>query len=145
MLFKKLKCSGLPPHRVRTDDWWLLGNKRSARHIGREKTGDAKRFHFLLIILLVSGWFGKMESTLWLTVLGGEVKLTTELRSELTVKNSKSGFTLLCPITPDATHLGPITHHAGVPSRVTETPFATLIFRMLCVASRHDRGHDREL
>ena len=50
-----------------------------------------------------------------MNVLGGEVKLTTELRSELTVKNSKSGFTLLCPITPDATHLGPMTHHAGVP------------------------------
>ena len=86
MLFKKLKCSGPPPHRNRTDDWWLLGNKRSAMHIGREKTRDAKRFHFLLIIPLVSGWFGKMETTLWLTVWGGEVKLTTELGTELTVK-----------------------------------------------------------
>ena len=145
MLFKKLKCSGPPSHRNRTDDWWLLGNKRSARHIGREKTGDAKRFHFLLIIPLVSGWFrqnGKHPMTVWGS---GEVKLTTELGTELTVKKSKSRITLLCPITPDAVHLGPITHHAGVPSRVTETPFTTLIFHMRCVANRHDRGHDRDL
>ena len=145
MLFKKLKCSGPPPHRNRTDDRWLLGNKRSAMHIGREKTGDAKRFHFLLIIPLVSGWLGKMETTLWLTVWGEEVKLTTELGTELTVKKSKSRITLLCSITTDAAHLGPITNHAGVPSRVTETPFTTLIFHMRCVANRHDRGHDRDL
>ena len=93
---------------------------------------------------LISGWFrqnGKHPMTVW----GGEVKLTTELGTELTVKKSKSRITLLCPITPDAVHLGPITHHAGVPSRVTETPFTTLIFHMRCVANRHDRGHDRDL
>ena len=78
-----------------------------------------------------------------MTVWGGEVKLTTELGTELTVKKSKSRITLLCPITPDAAHLG--TNHAGVPSRVTETPFTTLIFHMRCVANRHDRGHDRDL
>ena len=70
---------------------------------------------------------GKHPMTVW----GGEVKLTTELGSELTVKNSKSRITLLYPITPHAVHLGLITHHAGVLSRVTETPFTTLIFRML--------------
>ena len=62
---------------------------------------------------LFSGWFrqnGKHPMTVW----GGEVKLTTELGTELTVKKSKSRITLLCPITPDAAHLGPITHHAGV-------------------------------
>ena len=84
---------------------------------------------------------GKHPMTVW----GGEVKLTTELGTELTVKKSKSRITLLCPITPDAAHLGPITNHAGVPSRVTETPFTTLIFHMRCVANRHDRGHDRDL
>ena len=71
---------------------------------------------------LFSGWFrqnGKHPMTVW----GGEVKLTTELGTELTVKKSKSRIILLCPITPDAVHLGPITHHVGVPSRVTETPF----------------------
>ena len=76
-----------------------------------------------------------------MTVWGGEVKLTTEL----TVKKSKSSITLLCPITPDAAHLGPITNHAGVSSRVTETFFTTLIFHMRCVANRHDRGLDRDL
>ena len=80
-----------------------------------------------------------------MTVWGGEVKLTTELGAELTLKKSKSLITLLCPITPDAAHLGPITNHAGVPSRVTETPFTTLIFHMRCVANRHDRGLDRDL
>ena len=80
-----------------------------------------------------------------MTVWGGEVKLTTELGTELTLKKSKSLITLLCPITPDAAHLGPITNHAGVPSRVTETLFTTLIFHMRCVANRHDRGHDRDL
>ena len=84
---------------------------------------------------------GKHPMTVW----GGEVKLTTELGTELTVKKSKSRITLLCPITPDAAHLGPITNHAEVPSRVTETPFTTLIFHMRCVANRHDRGHDRDL
>ena len=73
---------------------------------------------------------GKHPMTVW----GGEVKLTTELGTELTVKKSKSRITLLCPITPDAAHLGPITNHAEVPSRVTR-----------CVANRHDRGHDRDL
>ena len=76
---------------------------------------------------------------------GGEVKRTTELGTELTLKKSKSLITLLCPITPDAAHLGPITNHAGVPSRVTETLFTTLIFHMRCVANRHDRGLDRDL
>ena len=80
-----------------------------------------------------------------MTVWGGEVKLTTELGTELTLKKSKSLITLLCPITPDAAHLGPITNHAGVPSRVTETLFTTLIFHMRCVANRHDRGLDRDL
>ena len=76
---------------------------------------------------------------------GGGVKRTTELGTELTLKKSKSLITLLCPITPDAAHLGPITNHAGVPSRVTETLFTTLIFHMRCVANRHDRGLDRDL
>ena len=84
---------------------------------------------------------GKYPMTVW----GGEVKLTTELGTELTVKKSKSLITLLCPITRDAAYLGPITSHAGVPSRVTETLFTTLIFHMRCVANRHDRGHDRDL
>ena len=48
-----------------------------------------------------------------MTVWGGEVKLTTELGTELTVKKSKSRIILLCPITPDAVHLGPITHHGN--------------------------------
>ena len=84
---------------------------------------------------------GKHPMTVW----GGEVKLTTKLGTELTVKKSKSRITPLCPVTPDAAHLGPITNHAGVPLRVTETPFTTLIFHMRCVANRHDRGHDRDL
>ena len=84
---------------------------------------------------------GKHPMTVW----GGEVKLTTELGTELTVKKSKSRITLLCPITPDAAHLGPITNHAEVSSRVTETFFTTLIFHMRCVANRHDRGLDRDL
>ena len=87
---KTLKCSGPPPHRDWTDDRWLLGNKRSARHIGREKKGDAKRFLFLLIIPLLSNWLvwqnGKHPMTVW----GGGVKLATALGTELAGKNSKS-------------------------------------------------------
>lgn len=137
MLFKKLNCFGPTPHRVRTDDWWLIWKQEKREAFGgggggREKGEEGGREMISLSLdNSTSYWLvwqnGKHPMTVW----GGEIKLTTELGSELTVKNSKSRITLLYPITPHAVHLGLITHHAGVLSRVTETPFTTLIFRML--------------
>ena len=96
------------------------------------------------IIPLVSGWFGKMETTPY-DCMGRGSLTNNQVGNRVNSEKSKSRITLLCPITPDAAHLGPITNHAEVPSRVTETPFTTLIFHMRCVANRHDRGHDRDL
>ena len=108
-----------------TDDCY--GNKRSARHLGGgggRGEGEEGRREMISFSLdnSTSYWLvwqnGKHPMTVW----GGEVKLTTELGSELTAKNSKSRITLLYPIMPHAVHLGLITHHAGVLSHVTKTP-----------------------